>query len=163
MSHDNVLKVIRFDIYNCIQTHIVNHLQKVTRVYHTNLFLSWKQQRHPGDPCKTSMCAQRGGGRAHLIRCSHLCCRHVPSFTLLCSLTSFSTGISCLQPHRSMTITLKSFQVLSYISSLWPPTTKTKTFESFQNFSKFLEMSSSKILWTLCVKIKYFLLLHVNN
>ena len=55
-----------------------------------------------------------------------------------------------------MTITLKSFQVLSCISSLWPPTTKTKTFESFQNFSKFLEMSLSMILWTLCVKIKYF-------
>ena len=115
LSHDNVLKVLRFDIYNCIQTHMINRPEKVTRsLSHDNLF-------------------------------------------------SFSTGVSCLWPHRLMAITLKSFQVLSCISSLWPPTTKTKTFESFQNFSKFLELSSSMILWTLRVKIKYFLLLHVNN
>ena len=38
LSHDNVLKVIRFDIYNCIQTHTVNCLQKATRVYHMRIF-----------------------------------------------------------------------------------------------------------------------------
>ena len=57
--------------------------------------------------------------------------RKLPEFITRQSFQSFSTGISCLQSHRSMIITLKSLKFYPVFLVCDPPTTKTITFQSF--------------------------------